>query len=598
MALDQRPVQIPLSTNCSTPQTIMEQTNNPTQSSDDDLSLSPTLITRQTKKTSKSVDNPLLHTISTIGSDDSDEGDIVPYPDSQALIERFWDLKLNQQKENDDNVEYVGSNSIDSGYKSSCETPEVQYHSLDHQPNQRLAKRGSVSSLSSTGSSGSLSSGVSSIQTTFSSKNYLKSQMNSVEKINRRPPLPPSRRITKTEKTEDIKNSEEACIARLHSKPTTEKTIEITNQDLENNFQYNAKSRTHATSYASKCIINPLSSERRPRSSSPVSRSSSIKRKRHHSGDLTENEHAELFDSEKVEEYLLPDHCLFTNWLQHTTSGLDPPPRTKPTTPSKIKTTTKTTKSEVKQQALNILEQEIDSMLYGFHPSKSITNETNADHGKNKELSLIPPPRPPKNVPPEPPGEDTAIYSPAVTQCVLDVLRGIQARNNSSNTKETSTETQSGESEIKRTQGPSSFLKEYIQSQMLKQQSVEASDSDGSFNESHLYEEIIYGPANENIKSPSPPIPPPPLPARPAHIFKKYISMQTQWTKPFFQSQRNPLNSQNTKGYMSQKNSNMQQSTITRQTENISLTSQARSQNQRVNQPPPNKNVKTHQNSQ
>ncbi|CAL4111171.1 unnamed protein product, partial [Meganyctiphanes norvegica] len=173
------------------------------QPSQDDLLNSPSLWKIQAKQTTQDVDSPLLHTISAIGNEDSDEGD-VPYPDSNALLAKFWDMKVNIDKEGDDVVEYVGSNSIDSGYKSPCETPDLQYHCLINEGNKVLEKRGSVSSLSSTGSTGSTSKFVPNAHKQIAESNVkLASDIHCSENIKRRSVKPSARSINENSKTED-----------------------------------------------------------------------------------------------------------------------------------------------------------------------------------------------------------------------------------------------------------------------------------------------------------------------------------------------------------------------------------------------------------
>ena len=71
------------------------------------------------KNSSSDCSNPLLETISAIENIDSDEycEGISPRPSPQHGGKR--------QGEDRDSIGYAGSNSIDSGYKSSCPTPDL-----------------------------------------------------------------------------------------------------------------------------------------------------------------------------------------------------------------------------------------------------------------------------------------------------------------------------------------------------------------------------------------------------------------------------------------------------------------------------------------
>lgn len=113
----------------------------------DDLALASPRRRRRPRRLRRSVDNPLLDTISAIGDPDSDEGDLLP-PAPPPSASSCWGPRLHPDA---DVVGYAGSNSVDSGYKSACPTPELPDPSayLDH----RLEKRGSLASLASTGSS-------------------------------------------------------------------------------------------------------------------------------------------------------------------------------------------------------------------------------------------------------------------------------------------------------------------------------------------------------------------------------------------------------------------------------------------------------------
>lgn len=113
----------------------------------DDLALASPRRRRRPRRLRRSVDNPLLDTISAIGDPDSDEADLLP-PAPPPSASSCWGPRLHPDA---DVVGYAGSNSVDSGYKSACPTPELPDPAayLEH----RLEKRGSLASLASTGSS-------------------------------------------------------------------------------------------------------------------------------------------------------------------------------------------------------------------------------------------------------------------------------------------------------------------------------------------------------------------------------------------------------------------------------------------------------------
>ncbi|CAL4111173.1 unnamed protein product [Meganyctiphanes norvegica] len=167
-------------------------------------------------------------------------------------------------------------------------------------------------------------------------------------------------------------------------------------------------------------------------------------------------------------------------------------------------------------------EEEIDSIFYGFSPTKDFRNDLRSEEALKTSFQL-----PATSLPPKHPRiEETAIYSPAVTQCVLDVLGGYKKTSlNPHNFQKGGPifcEHNNNSMSIS-AQGPSTFLQEYLQNNIQPHRyRHHSSDSDCSSGSSHLYEEIIYGPINQKIAEspPTPPPLPPPLPARPAHIFK------------------------------------------------------------------------------
>ena len=126
---------------------------------------------RRPRRLRRSVDNPLLDTISSIGCADSDEGDgslsgsapsSVPtsLPTSSGAASTASSCcAVSRLHPETDSIGYAGSNSVDSGYKSACPTPELPdafYHDAG-----RLEKRGSLASLASSGSSGGSAAGAS-----------------------------------------------------------------------------------------------------------------------------------------------------------------------------------------------------------------------------------------------------------------------------------------------------------------------------------------------------------------------------------------------------------------------------------------------------
>ena len=126
---------------------------------------------RRPRRLRRSVDNPLLDTISSIGCADSDEGDgsiggsapsSVPtsLPTSSGAASTSSSCcAVSRLHPETDSIGYAGSNSVDSGYKSACPTPELPdafYHDAG-----RLEKRGSLASLASSGSSGGSAAGAS-----------------------------------------------------------------------------------------------------------------------------------------------------------------------------------------------------------------------------------------------------------------------------------------------------------------------------------------------------------------------------------------------------------------------------------------------------
>ncbi|KAL7641797.1 UNVERIFIED_CONTAM: hypothetical protein RMT77_007671 [Armadillidium vulgare] len=132
----------------------------PSTTSDDLALASPRRSRRRRpRRLRRSVDNPLLDTISTIGGDSDEEPqhhhiyhshshNLHLRPHSPASCPR---LHLET-----DIIGYAGSNSVDSGYKSACPTPDLP--DLIY-PEHRLEKRGSLASLASSGSSGGSNTG-------------------------------------------------------------------------------------------------------------------------------------------------------------------------------------------------------------------------------------------------------------------------------------------------------------------------------------------------------------------------------------------------------------------------------------------------------
>ncbi|XP_071530218.1 uncharacterized protein [Panulirus ornatus] len=532
----------------------------------DDLALASPRRRRRPRRLRRSVDNPLLDTISTIGDADSDEADLLP-PAPPPSASSCWGPRLHPDA---DVVGYAGSNSVDSGYKSACPTPELPDPAayLEH----RLEKRGSLASLASTGSSSGSGS---------ASKPRIAMGTRVMSRVPRSPSAGGSapspglpRRPGSDGSYYELDQLAGLRGGLLGSPPPHTAPAEVRNPGFTR-YSPRGSPAPHRNSspggaaprdtHVSRRAASPASPERRPRSASTGSRCSPGTRGRRPPGGLRAG--SPLLASTgslprasspgRRSRALSPatreDSRPPTSWSRHSSPGVAPPPRSLRRPPSPIV-------GGHHDTDLALLEREIDALLYGdplAPPPAPDYYDLDSEFAACTCPAAFSRPTPPgtmaglmvccsasdgvggSSAPLCPPGCAPRVRRPqcagVVGRCVLAALDDLHYRHSAA--RRPSRDALSPSSEAPEALLRSSRLPLHDLRPHKHPDDTTSESSYDSASDYHLYEEILY----EATASPRPPEAiPPPLPARPPHLFRSVLVQHPQEPQQTQQQQQQP----------------------------------------------------------